>query len=108
YTGSPYNLTTGRDEFNTGIANARPPGVGRNSLQGPGYLDVDVRWSHEFALKKAKKEKGPAVTVGADAFNVPNRVNFVSFGGNLISPFFGRAVAAQPPRRMQLSFRFKF
>jgi outer membrane receptor protein involved in Fe transport len=101
-------LTTGRDDFHTGIASARPAGVRRNSLQGPGYLDLDLRWSHDFLLSKARKDKSPTVTVGVDAFNVLNRVNDVSFVGNLSSPFFGQAVAAQPPRRLQLSFRFKF
>ena len=33
--GRPYSLTTGRDDFDTGFANARPAGVGRNTLQGP-------------------------------------------------------------------------
>ncbi|HJQ25275.1 MAG TPA: carboxypeptidase regulatory-like domain-containing protein [Blastocatellia bacterium] len=108
YSGAPYTLTTGRDDFHTGIANARPAGVRRNSLQGPGYFDLDLRWSHDFLLNKTKKDKSPAVTVGVDAFNVLNRVNEVSFVGNLSSPFFGRAIAAQPPRRLQLSFRFKF
>ena len=108
YSGAPYTLTTGRDDFHTGIANARPAGVRRNRLQGPGYLDLDLRWSHDFLLRKAKKDKSPTVTVGVDAFNILNRVNDVSLVGNLSSPFFGRAVAAQPPRRLQLSFRFKF
>lgn len=108
YSGAPYTLTTGRDDFHTGIANARPAGVPRNSLQGPGYFDVDLRWSHDFLLSKAKKDKSPTVNVGVDAFNVLNRVNYVSFVGTLSSPFFGQAVAAQPPRRLQLSFRFKF
>lgn len=108
YSGAPYNLTTGRDDFGTGTASARPVGVGRNSLQGPGYLDLDLRWSHNFLLRKAQKDKSPTITVGADAFNALNRVNYVSFVGNLSSPFFGHAVAAQPPRRLQLSFRFRF
>ena len=43
YSGAPYTLTTGRDDFHTGIANARPAGVRRNRLQGPGYLDLDLR-----------------------------------------------------------------
>ena len=43
-----------------------------------------------------------------DAFNVTNRVNYVSYSGNLFSPFFGKAVAAKPPRRLQLSTRFTF
>src|SRR5262249_8899220 len=31
YSGRPYSMTTGHDDFNTGIADARPPGVPRNS-----------------------------------------------------------------------------
>ena len=42
------------------------------------------------------------------AFNLLNRVNYTSYVGNLSSPFFGRAVSAQPPRRLQLSARFAF
>jgi outer membrane receptor protein involved in Fe transport len=109
YSGLPYTLTTGLDEFHTGTANARPAGVPRNSLQGPGYADLDLRWSRDFFLVKGKKkDEGVKATLALDAFNVLNRVNYASFVGNLNSPFFGRAVAAQPPRRLQLSFRVKF
>lgn len=109
YSGLPYTLTTGFDAFHTGTANARPAGVSRNSLQGPGYADLDFRWSRDFFLIKGKKkDEGVKATLALDAFNVLNRVNYASFVGNLSSPFFGRAVAAQPPRRLQLSFRVKF
>jgi len=109
YSGSPYSLYTGSDDFHTGIANARPPGIGRNSLNGPTYADVDLRWSHDFHLTKStKKDGGVKATVGIDAFNVLNSVNYASFIGNLSSPFFGQAVAAQPPRRLQLSCRLAF
>jgi roadblock/LC7 domain-containing protein len=108
YSGSPYSLTTGTDDFGNGLFNIRPAGVPRNSLHGPGYADVDLRWSRDFVLQKTKKDKGPVVTLGVDAFNVFNRVNLVSFVGTETSPFFGQAVAAQPPRRLQLLARFKF
>ena len=111
YSGSPYSLTTGNDDFGNGLFNIRPSGVPRNSLQGPGYADVDMRMSREFLLKSIKKgkdETGPTLTLGLDAFNILNRVNLVSFVGNEQSAFFGNAVAAQPPRRLQLMVRFKF
>jgi outer membrane receptor protein involved in Fe transport len=109
YSGLPYTLTTGLDEFHTGTANARPAGVSRNSLEGPGYVDLDLRWSRELSLIKGKKkDEGVKGTIALDAFNVLNKVNYVSYVGNLRSPFFGQAVAAQPPRRLQLSFRLKF
>jgi outer membrane receptor protein involved in Fe transport len=106
YSGRPYSLRTGRDDFNTGQANARPAGVTRNTLRGPGYASLDLRWSRDIPLS-AKKE-GPAANVGIDAFNVLNRVNYSSYVGTLTSPFFGQAIAAQPPRRVQLLLRFKF
>jgi outer membrane receptor protein involved in Fe transport len=109
YSGLPYTLTTGVDVFHTGTANARPAGVSRNSLRGPGYVGLDLRWSRDFALIKSKKKEGGLKgTLAVDAFNVLNQVNYSYFIGNLQSPFFGRAIAAQPPRRMQFSFRLKF
>ena len=109
YSGQPYTLITGIDQFHTGTANGRPAGVSRNSLQGPAYADLDLRWSREFTVRKGKKkEEGVKATVAVDAFNVLNEVNYSSFIGNLSSPFFGQAIAAQPPRRLQLSFRLKF
>jgi len=109
YSGQPYTLTTGLDEFNTGTANARPSGVSRNSLQGPGYAELALRWSRDFQLVKSKKKEGGLKgTLAIDAFNVLNHVNYSYFVGNLSSPFFGQAISAQPPRRLQFSFRLKF
>ena len=107
-SGAPYTLTTGMDPCHTGMANARPLGVSRNSLQGPGYADLDLRWSRDFNLNQSKKDKGPVFTAGFDAFNVVNHVNFAAYVGDMSSPFFGRAVATLPARRLQLSARLKF
>jgi len=108
YSGQPYTMTTGRDDNHDGLANDRPVGVSRNSLQGPAYADFDVRWSRDFYFVRAKKEKGPMATLGIDAFNVLNHVNYAGYIGVLSSPFFGKPVAAQPVRRLQASFRFRF
>lgn len=108
-SGVPYTLTTGLDEFHTGTANAGPTGVSRNGLQGPAFADLDLRWSRDFTLITGKKkDEGVKSTLAIDAFNILNEVNYIGLVGNLRSPFFGRAVAAQPPRRLQLSFRLKF
>ena len=69
---------------------------------------IDVRWFRDFKLAKSRNEIAPTLTVSLDAFNVLNHVNYTSYIGNLSSPFFGRAVSAQPPRRLQLSARFAF
>ncbi len=110
YSGRPYSIVTGYDDFNTGTANARPAGVARNSVEGPGYADLDVRWSRELFFRGGGggAKTGPSATIGLDAFNVLNRVNYSRYVGTLTSPFFGQAISAQPARRLQLSLRFRF
>jgi hypothetical protein len=108
-SGRPYTLTTGRDENRDGFARDRPPGVRRNSLEGPGAVTLDLRWSKDlFGRAKKKKETGPSAAVALDAFNVLNRVNLGNSVGNLSSPFFGRSISAAPARRLQASLSFKF
>jgi hypothetical protein len=110
-SGRPYSLRTGLDDFNTGQTNARPPGVARNTLDGPGYASVDVKWTREFELPRPGGHtggEGSAWSVGVAAFNIFNRVNYVGYVGNLRSPFFGTAVSAQPARRIQLSAELHF
>jgi hypothetical protein len=109
-SGRPYSLTTGRDDNRDNLANDRPVGVPRNSLQGPGSATLDVRWAKEFRLKETKKkdDEGPAITIAVAAFNLLNRTNYAGFVGNLSSPFFGLPVASRPARRTQLILGFKF
>jgi len=107
-TGAPYTLTTGSDDNKDSQALDRPAGVGRNTLEGPGFAQLDLRWSRDIYFVKAKRDKGPTMTVGLDAFNVFNRVNYAGFVGNLSSPFFGQAVAARPSRRLQFGVRLTF
>jgi hypothetical protein len=109
-TGKPYTWTTGMDPYGTGfsVPNARPTGVPRNSLQGPGYSDLDLRLSRDFFLSKDKKEMGKVATIAFDAFDVLNHVNYMSYVGDQGSAFFGQPVSAFPTRRLQLTTRFKF
>jgi hypothetical protein len=107
-SGKPYTLTTGRDDNHDGAATDRPAGVPRNSLQGPGYADLDLKCSEDFPLGKIKGDKGTKVTLALEAFNVLNTVNETTFVGNLSSPFFGLPVAAAPARRLQLTARLAF
>jgi hypothetical protein len=79
----PVNITTGGDNNQAGILNKRPAGIARNT-------------------------EARVITVNLNSFNVLNHPNYVSFIGTQSSPFFGKPVAAQPPRRMQLDVQFKF
>ncbi len=107
-SGVPFNITTGRDDNRDGMAIDRPPCGSRNTGLGPGFAGVDLRWYREVRFAPAKKDKSPSVTASVDAFNLFNRVNYHNYLGALSSPFFGRSVAAQPPRRLQLGLRLQF
>jgi hypothetical protein len=55
YSGRPYNITTGYDNYNDGFTNARPDGVARNSVTGPGFLDNSINISRTIPLLKTKQ-----------------------------------------------------
>ncbi len=101
YSGAPINETRGNDENRDGMALDRPAGIPRNSLHGPGYLDLDLNLSRDFPL--ARDKKGPVATLSVNSFNVLNHENDITYVGVVAPPFFGRPVAAQPARRMQLN-----
>jgi carboxypeptidase family protein len=107
YSGKPVTITTGADNNHDGIVNDRPPGVARNTMPGPGLINLDLNLSHDFALSKKKKES-KVLAVTLNSFNILNHPNYVTYVGTITSPLFGLPVAAQPPRRMQLDLQFKF
>jgi hypothetical protein len=110
HSGLPYTMTTGTDVYGTTFANARPPGVPRNSLQGSSFISLDLRLDREFYLRRSRKQQGegPTARIALDAFNVTNHVNFGKPVGDLSSPFFGRPISATSARRLQLSLGFAF
>jgi len=103
----PFNITTGRDDNQDGIANDRPSGVGRNTGAGPWYSDVDIRLSKRFVL--VEREHGSKyLELRADAFNAFNRVNATNYVGVQSSPLFGNPNSALPARQIQISMKFSF
>jgi len=106
-SGLPYTELLGGDPYDNGRGNARPAGVPRNSLQRSGYADLDLRLSRDFRL--AGRGASPAtVTLGFDAFNVLNAVNYGVYVGTVTSPLFGQPVNAHPARQLQVSARVRF
>src|SRR5262249_19061913 len=102
----PYTELLGQDVYNNGRGRARPAGVARNTLEGSGFASVDLRVSRELKIGGANDER--AITLGLDAFNLLNHVNYGTYLGPLASPLFGQPVTARPPRQLQLSARIKF
>jgi hypothetical protein len=107
YSGKPVDVTTGNDDNHDSLPLDRPAGVPRNSLHGPGYINLDLNLAHTTMLTKAGKD-GPTATLAINSFNVLNHENGVTYVGVISSPFYGEPVAAHPPRRMQLDLEFKF
>lgn len=106
-SGRPTNVTLGKDLNRDGYANDRPSGTPRNSAEGPGGATLDARWGHDFVLDRKRGDKGPVLTTALEAFNVLNRVNYISFVGTLSSPFFGQPVSSAPARKVQISLRLR-
>ena len=110
YSSKPVNVTTGADNNGDGVVNDRPASFSRNTLHGPGLVNLDLNLAHDFMFKpRSDKQKDvPTLTVSINSFNILNHPNYVAYVGVLTSPFFGRPVAANPPRRTQLNLEFKF
>lgn len=105
YAGKPVNVTTGSDDNHDGVVNDRPGA--RNTLQGPGLMDLDLSVAHDFVFSKSP-EHSKKLTLSLNSFNVLNHPNDVTYIGVITSSSFGKAVQAQPPRRFQLDAQFKF
>lgn len=106
-SGAPYDILTGNDDNQDSVVRDRPAGVNRNTGQGPGYANVNIRLGRLWKLSDSPGRK-LTLDTAAEAFNLFNRTNFGNYVGNLQSPFFGRATSASDPRRLQFSVRFRF
>jgi hypothetical protein len=98
------------------------PGIHRNSLNGPGYNDVDFSLAKAFGLPKMKGlGENARFEVRADVYNFfnKNNINVQSINGNLgsvnpdgtvatVNPNFGVAGGALGSRTVQLQARFSF
>jgi len=106
-SGAPYSETIAADIFHNARGGGRSPGVARNTLEGAGYADLDLRAARDITLARGKPQ-ARTITVSLDAFNVLNHVNYTNYVGVLGSPLFGLPVGARPPRQLQLSMHLKF
>ncbi len=106
--GAPWTVLTGADPYGDQLFNARPDGVARNTENLPDYVDLDLRWGHDFHLTQSKEEESPKLGFSAGAFNLLNHENGTSVDQVETSPDFGHVTSVGPPRRIQLAMRFEF
>jgi hypothetical protein len=107
-SGTPWTVLTGTDLYGDGLFNTRPDGVARNSETTPSYVDLDVRWGHDFAITPDKDEEAPRLGFSAGAFNLLNHPNPTGIDTVETSSEFGQVTSVAPPRRIQLGMRFQF
>jgi len=93
--------------FNTSVFTANASGqfgnAGRNIVTGPGVVGWDTSLSKVFRITEAHR-----LQFRWDAFNLPNRPNFGSPNGTVVSPAFGRIQSASSGRVQQLSLKYSF
>lgn len=131
-SGLRYNITTGHDDNGDTIVNDRPTGVGRNIAQGSPQWDLSLRLNWTIGFGSARQAQGPSTVrvsrssggnFGSDVdlsekrwgispymqvFNLLNHVNLTGYTGVQTSPFFQKATAALPARRIELGMNFSF
>src|SRR5262245_17465389 len=133
-SGTPFNITTGRDNNGDGNFNDRPSLTGagdvkaiatrygaldpspingalrRNSGSNPFNASLDFNLSRSFGFggNGRRNEKRYQMTFNARANNLLNHANLSGVDGVLNSPFFGRPNSALPARRIELGVRFEF
>lgn len=135
-SGSPYNITTGRDNNGDGLFNDRPEGVSRNSARTAAQWDLGGRISYAWGFGTRGQSGGgggggqtiimgggggmaPGFGGGAnnkrfriEAYisgqNLLNRANYVGYSGVVTSPFYGQPTNVMNPRKLQAGLRFGF
>jgi len=96
---------------NFGSSLPQSPGVHRNSLNGPGYRDVDLTLAKAFGFPKAPVlGENAKVEIRMDAYNLFNNLNFNpnSISNNIANANFGQATSALGARVVTLGARFTF
>jgi hypothetical protein len=110
-SGFPINLQAGTDLNRDLVLNDRPLGVPRNSLDGPDYLQADVRVARRFPIGAA------TIAVMVESENVFNRFNpSCSTDGGCTGAVInvatasdvGRVTSARAPRTIQFGARLTF
>jgi TonB dependent receptor len=92
---NPHTCGIGNSCLNIAQFNGAQTNLGdlrRNALEGPHYVDTDLS-----LLKRIVKLEGMTFSLGANAYNVFNKVNFAAPNGNIGLSNFGQISSAVAP-----------
>jgi outer membrane receptor protein involved in Fe transport len=114
-SGRPFTISAGGDPNNDGNTRTdRPPYVGRNTIDGPGFESVDIRFTRDIGIRERAR-----LRLMFEAFNLLNHPNFSSiltaqYNYNATTRVFSPAAgyltptATFDPRILQLAAKFTF
>jgi hypothetical protein len=114
-SGRPYTVNAGNDPNNDGNSRTdRPPYAGRNTIDGPGFASVDIRFARDISIWERAR-----LRLMFEAFNLTNRANYsniltAQYNYNAATRVFTPAAgylsptATFDPRILQLSAKFTF
>jgi len=114
-SGRPFQASVSNDPNNDGNFSAdRPPFVGRNTIQGPNFMTVDMRFTRDFKLHERA-----GLRLIFEAFNLTNRANFSAINTTqytfnaatrafTTNPAFLSRTATFDPRILQLAAKITF
>jgi outer membrane receptor protein involved in Fe transport len=103
YSGRPYTAYLGYDYNGDGANSDRPAGVGKNSLTGTWFRQLDVFVNKDLRLKSRLK-----LVLRIEAYNLLDTLNKTGFGSTVGSPTYQVPTSARMPRTMQVSARVTF
>ncbi len=114
-TGTPLNVSTGRQWFNPSafVEPSNPPGnpypcgvfgdAPRNFIRGPGIVQNNMALSKTMQLGETR-----SLEIRATINNVFNTVQYAGVDTNVASPTFGQVTSAGSMRSFQFTSRFRF
>jgi hypothetical protein len=111
-SGFPINPVAGRDLNGDGNNIDRPLFIGRNSVEGPGFHEVNLRLSRTFALDR-ERVKLEIIGEAENLLNSTNPACGVASCSSAVqnvytAPDFGRYLSALHSRQIQLGGRLRF
>lgn len=109
YFSAPTYTAYSSSTFGNSVPQA--PGVHRNSLNGPGYRDLDLSLAKGFGIPNNRVlGESSRLEFRMDAYNIFNNLNFNpgSISNNIANSNFGQATSAFAARVVTLGARFSF
>jgi hypothetical protein len=101
-TGSPYTITTGRDDNGDLLFNDRPAGVGRDTVRMATQFTPSLTATYTIPGEKAKVSFNLSIT------NLTNYANYTGYSGAQTSPNYLKATAVSNPRKIDFGMIVSF